>query len=379
MRNQKPSNRRRGRIIRRLLMLPVFLIAAFLLWNYVRPLLSDEMVTTYAAYTVRRGDITTDKSFSATLDVLHSETHTYQTDFAVREVTSIKKLYVKSGQYVEEDDKLLQLENGTLYRAGIDGTVNDIRFREGDWVWPNVNLIQICDLTNLQVSLSVDEYDIDKVAVGQPCTVTIVPLGLQFETEVAHVDRVSSSSGSVAYYSVTAELTVPENVLPGMTASVSIPADEVHEALLLDMQALSFDVERKPYVLVKSGDAYEPVFVETGLSDGMNVEIKSGLNEGDVVYVVTGSEKAVQPIALLDLYKKIVGEKVVVRDRSENSRTNRRMPAGMTMPENTQMPEGSKATEGLERPEGAERPDRSQPGSERSTEGPAKPEQENKE
>ncbi|MBR3874902.1 MAG: HlyD family efflux transporter periplasmic adaptor subunit [Clostridia bacterium] len=351
MRNKKT---RIGRVARRLLMLPVVLIAAFLIWNYVRPLLSDEMVTTYAAHTVSRGDIATDKSFSATLDVLHSETHTYQTDFAVREVTSIKKLYVQSGQYVEEDDKLLQLENGTLYRAGINGTVNDIRFREGDWVWPNVNLIQICDLTNLQVSLSVDEYDIDKVAVGQPCTVTIVPLGLEFETEVAHVDRVSASSGSVAYYAVTAELTVPENVLPGMTASVSIPADEALDVLMLDMQALSFDEERKPYVLVKNGDAYQQVFVETGLSDGVNVEIRSGLHEGDMVYVVTGSEKAVQPIALMDIYKKLVGETVVIRDRSEKGRTNRRMP------------------------EGSQMPDRFKPDTERSADIPVKPEQENK-
>jgi len=242
----------------------------------------------------------------------------------------------------------MQLESGEVLKAGIDGTVNEIRFGEGDWIWPNVSLIQICDLTHLQAALSVDEYDIANVSIGEPCQVTIVPLGLSFETEIAHVDRVSTASGSVAYYSVTAEVTVPENVLPGMTASVSIPARSVHDVVTLDMAALSFEADDSPYVLVKEGETYVKQPVETGLSDGMKIEILSGLSEGDVVYRVSGTEKAVKALSLADVYKRIAGETVVIRDRSGSARGG--MPAGT--PEGFSFPGGGEAPEGFTPPEG---------------------------
>lgn len=352
MPSRKNAGRRRKSIVRRLLMLPLILVIAFLGWNYLRPILNDETVSTYESYTVSRGDVKTSRSFSATLGVRTSETHSNS-----RQVTSIRKVFVKANQDVKEGDKLLQLETGEVYKAGIDGTVNEIRFDAGDWIWPNVSLIQICDLTNLQVSLTVDEYDITSVSVGEKCTVTIVPLGLTFETEIDHVDRVSSATGSVAYYSVEAALTVPENVLPGMTASVSIPAEEALDVVTLEMAALSFDEEKKPYVLVKNGEAYEKRTLETGLSDGMKVQIVSGLSEGDVVYRKTGEEKAVEAVSLVEIYKHFAGETVVVNDRTQSGRGGRgarqggmQMPEGMTPPEGMQSP-GEEAQAPSERPE----------------------------
>jgi len=293
-------------------------------WGYISPLLATGSETVYESYTVGRGDIRTYKSFAASLDVLNSETHNN-----AREVSAIRKLYVKSGQHVEEDDKLLQLENGKIYRAGISGTVNEMRFGEGDWVWPNVQLIQICDLKNLQVSLQVDEYDVDKVSAGQPCTVTIVPLGIDFETEIKHVNRLAEADRGVAYYSVTAELTVPENVLPGMTASVSIPSEQSLDVLTLDLAALSFDEKKQPYVYIQNGEVYEKRTVETGLSDGMKVEILSGLSEGDTVYTAHEKEIEAEGFTLSAIYKTIVGEKVVINDMTGGNRPGR---GGMQTP-----------------------------------------------
>lgn len=360
MPSRKNTGRRRKSIVSRLLMLPLILVIAFLGWNDLRPILNDETVPTYESYTVSRGDVKTSRSFSATLGVRTSETHSNS-----RQVTSIRKVFVKANQDVKEGDKLLQLETGEVYKAGIDGTVNEIRFDEGDWIWPNVSLIQICDLTNLQVSLTVDEYDITSVSVGEKCTVTIVPLGLTFETEIDHVDRVSSATGTVAYYSVEAALTVPDHVLPGMTASVSIPSEEALDVVTLEMTALSFDEDKKPYVLVKNGEAYEKRMLETGLSDGMKVQIVSGLSEGDVVYRQTGEEKAVEAVSLVEIYKHFAGETVVVNDRTQSGRGGRdSRQDGMTPPEGAELPEGMTPPEGMQSPgeeaqAPSERPERS--------------------
>lgn len=234
-----------------MLTLAVIAAAGALAWNTLAPMMSDQQMPCYTGFTVTRGDIATEKSFSATISVRNSQTIANTTGAA-----SIRELYVSAGQEVKKGDKLMQLDNGTVLEAGLDGVVNELRFSTGDWLWQNVQLVQICDLTNLQVALSVDEYDVENVAAGQPCTVTIIPLERDFETEIARVDRVSASTGQVASYTATAELTAPAEVLPGMSASVTMAGDSVTGVLTLDAAALAFDGEKNPYVLLRDGDGY---------------------------------------------------------------------------------------------------------------------------
>lgn len=313
MRKKGSTGRKKKHFLRSFLLLLLVAAVGAGAWLYLSPLLITGGVKTYASYTVQRGDIVTTSSFSATLSVGESETLYNETG-----AESIRQVFVKGGQEVKEGDKLMELSNGTILEAGIDGVVNQIRYKAGDWIRANVQLVQVCDLENLQVSLQVDEYDVENVAVGQKCNITIVPLDMEFETELTHVSRLSSSSGRVAYYTAKAELSVPEEVLPGMTASVTIPAESVEDVLMLDVAALSFDEEDQPFVLLLEGESYVPHSIETGLSDGMMIEIVSGLNEGDEVWVVSGTQEAEVTFSLVDLYKKIFGEKVVINASRES-------------------------------------------------------------
>ena len=196
------------------------------------------------------------------------------------------------------------LTNGELFTADFNGVVNEIRVSVGDWVRPYFSVIQICDLVNLEVTMSVDEYDVKALSLGQKCTVRVISLGMDFDATITHIDRVASTSGSLAYYTVTCDLPVPEEVLPGMRATVIIPDQSVENVTMLSLEALAFDEEEKPYVLLKNADgAYDRQSVETGLSDGINVEIKSGLNPGDTVYAVSGTESAKAAFSLEDIYK----------------------------------------------------------------------------
>ena len=298
----------------------------------VASMLQREKTKTYASYTVRRGNLFTQKSFSATLSVQHSETHQNTT-----QASMIREIYVKAGQQVKEGDKLMLLDNGEMLRAGLDGVVTSLRFGTSDWLWNNVQLIQISNLTNLLASLSVDEYDVRAISAGQQCTVEIIPLGVSLDAVITHVDRVSASAGQVASYTATAELTVPENVLPGMTASVTLPDQSAENVLLLDMAAISFDEDEKPFVLLKREDTYVQTPISIGLSDGMQVEILSGLQEGDTVWISSEVDEVPVEFSLADLYKQLVGEKIVIRDMTGGANTQRQrqsgagsMPQGMT-------------------------------------------------
>lgn len=334
--------RKMAKLLRRLLLLLILLAVAGIGYMYLKPLMTIQEEVSYSAFTVRRGDISTDKSFSASISVAYSEKHQNTT-----RATAIREIYVTSGQQVRKGDKLMLLDNGELLKAGLDGVVTELRFDTSDWLWNNVDLIQINDLTHLKVSLSVDEYDVRNVTAGQKCFVTIVPTGEVFETEISHVDRVSSSSGQVAYYTASAELTAPESVMPGMTASVTIPSDHAEDVLLLDMAALSFDEEKNPYVLNKTETGYERIPVTTGLSNGMQVEILSGLRDGDVVWAVSGTETVQSAYTLVDLYRQLAGEKVVIKDMTGGGQNGRNGFSGFPMPSDNQAePEQDNETDG---------------------------------
>ncbi len=286
-------------------------LAGLIIWVVVVPMVTAGAVTTYESYQVATGDISTQKSFSATLSVKKSET------FSTSEASTVRALYVKSGQSVKAGDPLVLLSTGDLFAASFDGVVNEIRVEVGDWIWPNFQVVQVCDLEHLEVSMNVDEYDVESLTVGQSCTVRVISLGVDFDTVIAHINRVSQSQGSVAFYSVTCDLTVPENILPGMQATVTLPDKSVTGVTTVPMAALAFDEARKPYVLLKdAGGAYTRQYVETGLSDGMTVEVTSGLTPGQTVYAVSGTESVQAGFTLTDIYTFLFGKKTVVNDMS---------------------------------------------------------------
>jgi len=354
MAKQKPKKKGIVRVIRTVVILILVAIVGLIGWNYFTPMLTADSITLYDSYTVEQGDIQTTLSFSATLAVKKSETH------SASEMTKIKEIYVKSGDSVSEGDSLVLLSNGELLTAGIDGVVNEMRFSVGDWVRSNFTIVQVSDLVNLSVTMSVDEYDVKSLKIGQSCTVRVISLGIDFETTIAHIDRVSSSSGTLAYYTVTCDLAVPENVLPGMRATVIIPDQSVEGVNILPMDALAFDDDESAYVLLKEGsNDYTKQYVETGLSDGMNVEIKSGVDTGDTVYAVGGTESASAAFSLEDIYIAIFGKKTVINE-TRGSMMGGSDGTGFTMPDGATMPDGSSMPEGFTMPDGATMPDGSE-------------------
>ena len=291
-------------------------------WMYLVPTLTLNSITLYESYTAETGDISTALSFSATLEVKKSTTYT------ASEMSRVKELYVVSGQEVQEDDPLVLLTDGELITAGFDGVVNEMRFSVGDWVRPGITLVQINDLVHLQVTMDVDEYDVKSLTVGQACTVSVISLGIDFETTIGHINRVSSSSGTLAYYAVTCDLTVPEEVLPGMRATVSIQSESVQGVTVLPLSALGFAEDGSAYTLVKNANGnYEQQPVETGLSDGMQVEITAGVNAGDTVYAVSGTQSADAGFTLTDIYRAIAGEKVVINETASQQQGSMQMPS----------------------------------------------------
>lgn len=268
------------RILRWLVLLLLLGILALLAWAIWIPKLRQSITTTYDTYTAARGSISNALSFSGSVSVVSSGYMTAEGDGTVRAV------YVQDGDRVEKGDRLARLSSGETVKAEFAGTVNDVLVEAGDEVRSGSQLVQLVDFTNMKVTMRVDEYDISDVYVGQSCQVTFTALEKTFDSTITHINRLSQSAGSVAYYTVTASVEVTDDVLPGMQVSVRIPREEATDVVLLKMDALSFERDNSAYVYTKdNAGELQKTPVEVGVDNGNYVEIKSGLNEGDTVYV----------------------------------------------------------------------------------------------
>ncbi len=275
------KRKRRAKRLRKLIgWLVVLALLAGAFYLFVWPQLNASATTTYSSYTATRGNISNSMSFSGSISVVNNETLTSEA------AATVRRIYVSEGESVAFGQKLMRLSDGELIKAGFDGEVNEISVAEGDDVAANADLIQIVDFSNLKVSMRVDEYSVSKVSVGQACEVSVTALGTTLESTITHINRIASGGNATAYYTVTAEFASTEKVLPGMAVTVTIPEEEANDVVILNRDALSFGRGNSAYVLMKDeSGAMQQVDVTLGVDNDNFVEIKSGLNEGDTVYV----------------------------------------------------------------------------------------------
>ncbi len=273
------------RIIKWLIALVILAVLGILFYYVWFPMLKASVTITYDTYQATTGTISNSLSFSGSINIVNSEYIT------APEAGTVRDMYVKSGDDVKKGDKLMRLSTGDTLKANFDGTINSINVEIGDSVSNGAQLCQVVDFSNMKVTMRVDEYDISEVFEGQACTVTVTALEKSFPSTISHINRISASSGSVAYYTVTATVEVTEEVLPGMQVTVSIPKEEAKDVVVLKMDALSFDESNSAFVYVMDAEgAMEMRFVEVGVDNGNYVEIRSGLENGETVYVETEEE-----------------------------------------------------------------------------------------
>jgi len=157
------------------------------------------------------------------------------------------------------------------------------------------NAFSLVSGDNVEVTVNIDELDILTLEVGQSAVITLDALPDDtFTGTVTKISDVGSSQSGVTTYPVTISIDVPEDtaVKAGMNASATIVTASSDNVLLIPMNALQEEGEETfVYVVSAAASADEAQggamgerrTVETGLSDGVNVEIISGLQEGEMV------------------------------------------------------------------------------------------------
>jgi multidrug efflux pump subunit AcrA (membrane-fusion protein) len=138
------------------------------------------------------------------------------------------------------------------------------------------------------VQIYMDPTDWDKVVVGNTATVTFDALPNQnFTGKVTEVDPglyTSNNTSAVQGMVLLDPPTTPEINLPiGSSASVIVIAAQAKNAVLVPVNALHEYAPGKYAVFVDQNGKLTVRYVEIGLMDLVNAEVKSGLQPGEVV------------------------------------------------------------------------------------------------
>ncbi len=143
----------------------------------------------------------------------------------------------------------------------------------------------IVDLGALKFSAEVDEADVDRVKAGMKAKITLDSFpGEEFVSTVARVNPTAQPTATGGTVFVV-ELSLDDSgksVLLGMKGDATIEVSSVGAALTIPVEAL-FSEGGTDYVYVVSNNKLAKTEITTGATTDTEVEVLSGLNEGDVV------------------------------------------------------------------------------------------------
>ena len=207
---------------------------------------------------------------------------------------------------VENAEMNLDEANDTLdnyvIKAPIDGTIITKNKKAGEKLEQGTSnsepMAIIYDMSVLKVNLTIDESEIHDIQVGQAVIITGDAVEGTFRGEVTKVGIDGTSANGVTTYPV--EITIAEygDLLPGMNVDCVIEVEATEEVVTIPVSA----IQRGNTVYVQgekineqdmAPEGFYTVSVESGITDGMYIEIKSGINAGDTIITsiaATGNE-----------------------------------------------------------------------------------------
>ncbi len=184
-----------------------------------------------------------------------------------------------------EQNVMAQLRKKRIY-SPIDGIVTAVNAKVGSVFSPNDTAVSVISKNNFQIESYVPEINISLIKVGNPATVTLDAYGNDtlFAAKVISIDPAETIKDGVSTYKVTLEFTNNDDrIKSGMTGNIIMTTLEKPNIISIP-QGIVKVVDGKKFVKVKDGENSVDKEVQTGsISSSGNIEITSGLKEGDIV------------------------------------------------------------------------------------------------
>lgn len=184
----------------------------------------------------------------------------------------------------------------TKITAPLDGTIVSVPVKQGQTInaaMDTPTIVQIADLSQMEILIEISEGDISNIKPGVKVTYSILgDLNNIYETTLKSIDpgltlltnseytEVVGSDEAIYYYG---RLVVPNDrgvLRIGMTTQNVIYEDSAEDVLTVPATAIKNEGQGK-FVEILTKNGVEKRSVVTGVSDGLNIEVKSGVKEGE--------------------------------------------------------------------------------------------------
>ena len=189
----------------------------------------------------------------------------------------------------------------TNIRATVPGTVLEIPVEEGFQVIASnsfnagTTIATIADLNKMIFEGKVDEAEVGKLRVGMPLEVNLGAIEDQaLDAQLKFIAPKGNEEQGAVQFIIEADLFLNDSIFvrAGYSANASLVLERKDSIMAIPEALLQFDREtEEPYVEVQTEDQkFERRDVEIGISDGVNVEIISGLTKEDQIKVWNKTE-----------------------------------------------------------------------------------------
>jgi HlyD family secretion protein len=221
-----------------------------------------------------------------------------------QEFQQIKYAFQTAKEEVRASENNLQLiREGALKDAGnsntvvestISGTILDVPVEEGYSVIEANNfnegttIASVADMRDMIFKGQIDESEVGKIKTGMPLILTIGAIeNTSFGAILQYISPKGVKENGAIQFEIKADVNLKENVFirAGYSANADIVLRRVDSVMAINESLLQFD-QGKVFVEVKIDSVkFEKRFITTGLSDGIQIEVKSGLKMTDAIKV----------------------------------------------------------------------------------------------
>lgn len=184
----------------------------------------------------------------------------------------------------------------TLIRSTVSGMVLELPVKVGNQVIESNNfnegttIAALADVNKMIFEGKVDESEVGKIKEGLPLEITVGAIeNKQFDAILDYIAPKGKLENGAIQFEIKATLKKQDSVFirAGLSANASIILAKADSVLSIKEALVQFDPKtKKPFVEIKTGDKqFERKDITLGVSDGLNVEVKNGLNYDDEIKV----------------------------------------------------------------------------------------------
>lgn len=197
-----------------------------------------------------------------------------------------EEIYYEKNQYISAGENILKYTNGKYLVAPYNCVITDWSLPEKNEICTNKHYITIQSTDTLKISLQIDEDELDTIYVGQEASIEVEALDNKSVTGyVTKIENTATYSSSGSFFCVDVEFKNDGDILIGMTSKCSIILQKSENTIAVATEAIT-NKNGKKYVNVKKDNGQvEETEIETGIKNDAYTEVKSGLNEGDIVVI----------------------------------------------------------------------------------------------